>query len=593
MKINFKHIIFILLIILLALPLIQHAFKWIPVRPLTGDFVLVQRPEYSWAKWMDGSFQNQFDRYIEDHIGFRPFFVRLNNQLDFTLFRKANAEGVVVGKNNMLYEYDYIRAYTGNDFIGKATLDKKLNRFLFLQHYLKTRSDIDMILALEPGKARTYPENIPDSYLKKGKSLSNYEYISQKADELGINLLDLNRIFVNARDTATYPLYPLYGIHWSEHTMPFVADTLISFMENIRKIDMPDFFIKKIIINDSLADSDYDVGNTINLLFDLPHQSMPYPVFGFNTDTSKTKPMVLAVADSYYWNFFNTRVPAHLFANEAFWYFNAKVYPDFYFQEKWTSDLDLKTEVEKQDIILISVTERFLYKFDWNFIDQLYELYTPEYTGDIVYNYENQIRLDAGWFDSIVLKIENQGISLEEAIRKEAYYQSWVQEPEIFLTWYGRDHFKNVISNDVNWVNDIRKKAENQKVTFEDQLEKDADYVFEKEYPEIYKLNRLIEKFRESIYADSAWLRQVIEKADNYLMPADEMVKVDAEYLARQELFKSPLREDRIRYYEQRIMDDPEWLESVKVKASEQGKTLEEMIREDAVFMTDQEEETK
>lgn len=590
MKYTLKHIVFLLLIVLLSLPAFQHAFKWFVVRPLDGDFVLAGRPQYSWQSWMDGSFQNQFDRYIEDHIGFRPLFVRINNQLDFSFFKKANAEGVVVGEKNMLYEYDYIRAYTGGDFIGKATINKKLARLKFLQGYLKDTFDIDFLLVLEPGKARTYPENIPDRFLKNGKSISNYEYIQTRAKETGIRYLDLNRLFVEAKDTADYPLYPTYGIHWSEHTMSFVADTLISYLENLRQIDMPDFFVKEVIHGDSLADSDYDIGKTINLLFRLPHQPMPYPIFAFNSENNKMKPMVLAVSDSYYWNFFNTRIPKHLFSNEAFWYFNAKVYPDFYFGEKWTSELDLKTEIEKQDIIILSVTERFLYKFDWGFIDQLYELYTPDYTGDIVYKYENQLLLNSGWFDDVAAKAGAQGIGLEEAMRKEAYYQSWVQEPETFLTWFGREHFQSLISNDPTWAASIKAKALAENVSFEIQLEKDADYVFENEYPQLFRLNQLIEKHKLAILSDSVWLAQIADKATYYNMPVDEMVKVDAEYLARQEQIKSPSREERIRYFEELIQGDPAWLESVTKKAVEQGKTLDQMIREDAIYMMEQEQ---
>lgn len=588
MKYNLKHIIFFLLIVLLSLPTFQHAVKWFVVRPLDGDFILAGRPQYSWQSWMDGSFQNQFDRYIEDHIGFRPFLVRLNNQLDFSLFGKANAEGVVVGKNNMLYEYDYIRAYTGGDFIGEATLDKKLLRMQFLQRFLKENYDIDFLLVLEPGKARTYPENIPDRYLKHGKSLSNYEYILNKAQELEIPLLDLNRIFVNAKDTATYPLYPRYGIHWSEHTMPFVADTLIRFIESLRQIDLPEFVVEEVIISDTLAASDYDVGNTINLLCRLPHQPMPYPKFAFGSETDKVRPMLMAVSDSYYWNFFNTRIPLHLFANEAFWYFNAKVYPDFYFAEKWTRDLDLRTEIEKQDIIILSVTERFLYKFDWGFIDQLYELYTPEYTGDIVYQLENQIRLDAGWFDAIVSK-SSKSLTLEEAIRKEAYYQAWAQEPEIFLTWFGREHFKSVINGDPKWAAAVRAKAESEKVSYQEQLEQDADFVFNNDYPEIFRLNQLITKYVDAIRTDSAWFSEVTTKASFFNMPVEEMIKVDAEFLARREATEAPSQEERIQYFEARIKGDPAWLQSVTKKALEQGKTPEQMIREDAIYMADQE----
>jgi hypothetical protein len=91
MKFSVKHILLFALIALLTLPVFQHGTKLFNIRPLDGDFILSLRPQYTWKTWMNGTFQSQFNNYLEDHIGFRSFFVRLNNQLDFFLFKKANA----------------------------------------------------------------------------------------------------------------------------------------------------------------------------------------------------------------------------------------------------------------------------------------------------------------------------------------------------------------------------------------------------------------------------------------------------------------------------------------------------------------------
>lgn len=587
---HFKHIILIILIALLALPLFQHGTKLFNVRPLNGDFVLTQRPQLTWKSWMDGSFQRTFDRYIEDHIGFRPFFIRLNNQLDFSLFSKANAEGIVLGKNSMLFEYDYIRAYLGEDFIGEETLEKKLLRMQFLNRYLKQEFDIDLILVLEPSKARTYAEKIPDHYLRRNKTLSNYEYIAQRAPELDIPLLDLNRLFLLAGDTVSYPLYPRYGTHWSEYTMTFIADTIIRFLEDHRQIAMPGFRVEKLTYPDGLPASDYDGERTMNLLWRLSHRPMPYPIFSFYEREHSERPMVLAVADSYYWNFFNTRIPRNLFANEAFWYFNARVYPDSYIRDTWTRDLDLRAEVEKQDIIMLSITERFLYKVDWNFIDQVYRLYTPEYSGDIVYKYENLLRLNAEWFDKVLADAVANDIPLEKAIRQEAHYQALTKEPRVYLTWHGVEHFKNIIRNDPNWAAAIDDKAVKAGIPFEQQLELDALYVFSNNHPDVFRKHQLIREYMNTISADSAWMSSVIEKANFYNMPTYDMLQADAEYLAMKQLSNPAIREEQIKAYENAIKNDPAWLEAVRQKAAERNIPLDEMIRQDAIYMLEQKE---
>lgn len=583
-----KRFLFLILLVLILLPVLQHGTKLFHVRPLDGDFVLAQRPSFSWKSWINGDFQGRFNNYIEDHIGFRSFFVRLNNQLDFSLFKKANAEGVVVGKNNILHEFDYIRAYTGGDFIGKSTLDKKLNKVKFLQKHLKESFDIDLVLVFEPSKARLLTETIPDRYLKNGVALSNYDYLQQRASELHINHLDLNRLFVQAKDTASLPLYPKYGIHWSECTMPFVIDTLVSYLENLRNTDFPDYRIDQHYFSDTVS-ADYDIGKTINLLFRLPHPPMPYPKFSFTSHSDKQKPMVLTVADSYYWNIYNTRVPSNLFANEAFWYFNAKVYPDFYFGEKWVKDLDLRAEIEKQDIIILSVTERFLYKFGWNFIEQVYNLYTPTFTGNITEKYEEQIRMDAGWFDQIVLKAQKDGIVLEEAIQKEAKYQAWAQETDVYLTWFGQEYFESVIRNDKKWNEAILAKAAENKKTHEEQLSEDADFIFRQNKPAIHQKYNLIRKFVGSIRSDPAWLQQIVAKAASYEMDTATMIRVDAEYMANQQINPDDPLAEKTETYEALIRANATWLESVRKKAVEKGISLDEMVKEDARYMAEQE----
>ena len=121
MKNSGKGILFLIILLLLVLPGIQYFTNLFKIGELDGDFILNEKPVFEDSCWFDGSFQSKYNDYIEDHIGFRNFFVRLNNAFDFYINKKSNAEGVIVGKENYLFEYDYIRAYKGDDFIGKKT----------------------------------------------------------------------------------------------------------------------------------------------------------------------------------------------------------------------------------------------------------------------------------------------------------------------------------------------------------------------------------------------------------------------------------------------------------------------------------------
>jgi len=342
-------------------------------------------------------------------------------------------------------------------------------------------------------------------------------------------------------------------------------------------------------VTNHLEDSDYDVGKTMNLLWRLPHPEVAYPQYSFTNDGNKTRPMVLTIADSYYWNIFNTRLPKNLFANEAFWYFNAKVYPDSYFGTKWVKDVDLRQEVEKQDIIMLSVTERFLYKFDWGFVDDAFKLYAPDYSGDLIYDYANGIKDDATWFGKILAKAKKQGIPLEDALNDEASFQAIKEDFDNYLTWYGLDHYKKIILNESEWKEMIAKKAAEQGKSFDEMLTIDADYIFKNDHPAINQKYHLIQKNFNAIKSDRDWLNKVGEKAAIYFMDTIEMIRVDAEYMANLELEEISGEEVKIRAYENQIRQDPKWLDLVTKKAADQSKSLDQMIREDAEFMVEQE----
>ena len=134
-----KKILLVLLLSILVLPVLQKATGLFTIKPLDGDFILAKKPEYKHSNWFSGTYQEKFDKYIEQNLGLRPLLVRLNNQIDFSLFRKANAEGVLIGKNGYLFENDYIRAFQGTDFMGFNFIDKNVRRMRFLQDHLKKK----------------------------------------------------------------------------------------------------------------------------------------------------------------------------------------------------------------------------------------------------------------------------------------------------------------------------------------------------------------------------------------------------------------------------------------------------------------------
>ena len=528
-----KNILFLLILVVMILPAVQKEWPFVKETKLNGAFIEKKQPEFSWKGFFKGSYQNAYEPYLEQHIGFHNTLVRLRNQLDYSLLRKPNAEGIIIGKKDFIFEYDYIRAITGRDYVGYSFVDEKLRRLKYVQEYLKKTKNIDLVLVFMPGKASFYREYIPDKYFKKVSDSTNYSVYLSEIIKRGIRYVDLNYFFHQAKKDAPYPMFPKYGTHWSIYGMSRAAHVWLDSIEQFRGEKLNDFNTDSLYFSTVPLRTDYDGGKALNLLCNLSKEKFAYPYYVFGHDSTRYKPHVLVIGDSFYWNIFNSGIPKNLFANEAFWYYNDKVYPDFYIKPKYTRELNLKKEVETKDLIFIMVTERFLNIFDWKFIDQLYYLYTPDYIKDPVYDYMNEIVRDANWFNNVLKKALAKGETPARSLYENAIYMYRMKHPELFWERYGMDYFKNHLTGSPAAKLRLEAKAIKENRPFETVLSEEAAYLFSKKHPETYKKYLKIAEKEQLILDDPVLRDSIWSLADQYYCRRENMLYFQAKQMAR------------------------------------------------------------
>ena len=373
-----KKLLILLIIGILFLPLLQQKYKLIKFKPLNGYYVINKKPDsLSFKTWFNESFQKKCSKYLDDNFGFRQPLIRLNNQINYSFFKQTEAKNVVVGKHDCLYEEGYILDYTGYNFIGTLYWDDLLRRAKLLQDTLKRAHNIDLIFVFEPGKASFYPEYIPDRYNPQNKTISNMDYLIAQTKKRGILALDLNSWFRSIKSTSPYPLYATYGVHWSTYGMFTAADTLAKFIEHQRHIDMPELNWEAFPVTNTLKDVDFDIEATLNLLFELPHLQMCYPKISFITKPNKTRPKLLTIGDSYYWAFISNQIVDSMYSGHQYWYYFTGIWPDIWTPKNISVELNLQQEIEKQDVILLSMTELNAFYGYWGFIEAAYDIYYP------------------------------------------------------------------------------------------------------------------------------------------------------------------------------------------------------------------------
>ena len=481
-----KNLFLTIFLLLLLLPLFQTIFTPFKEKKLNGFFLLNDEPElkwFTWKKWFNGSFQVDYSKSTEDHIGLRNSLFRLHNQYDYSLFGITHAQGFIKGKKGNLFEEDYIQEYTGKYFIGKNAISKKFRKLRVIQEDLKTEN-IDLIPVIEPGKASFYSELIPRHYHPEKRSISNQDYFLQQFNELKISYLDLNRYFLQLKDTCRFPLFPKYGMHWSIYGVTIAVDTLIRFIERARNVKMPYFIVKKYEVSDSLRYTDNDIGNMLNLVFPLPKVKVAYPDLEYINTFGQKRLNVLVIADSYYLNIVNGFADK-LFGKEEYWYYNSKLYPDIIDNDHpvYVDKTDLRMKLKQFDVILLMTSEINMHCGYWNFIDEVYQAYHPDHLESKVYENENRIRNQREWFRFMVAKARMNGVSLERMIKIDAEF-SFYNDYNSLPNKNKEDsiiHISISIKNNPDWLKQVEVKARERGIPLEEMIDQDARYLYAKQ----------------------------------------------------------------------------------------------------------------
>lgn len=407
--------------------------------PLKGAVTYAVLPDFDIRSWFDGSFQQNFDKFVNDDIGFRPWLVRLRNQIAWSLFGKRYAAGVIKGKNNYLYELNYINAYNGVDFLGADTIRQRTLRIKQLSDKLEERGKT-LLVCIAPGKGSFYPEFFPDNMPPKPTQETNYHYYLKMLKEHQVHVLDFNGWFLQMKNRSECILYPQYGIHWSYYGMILATDSLIKHVEQIRNIDMPNMVIGEIRKSQKLQPLDYDIARGLNLIFKLPTVPMCYPQFEWEDNTGKVQPQILAVSDSFYWSMEDIGIGTKSFSGGGFWFYNHEIYPTDSDKPLYTKTAGSKRIeiIDKTDVIILMATEATIPRFSWGFV----ETTLADLDSD-----KNIIDLEE---DRI---LENE---IESALKNEI--ESMIRD----------------IKTDKKWMKDIQKKAQGKRISVDSMLVLDA-----------------------------------------------------------------------------------------------------------------------
>jgi hypothetical protein len=418
----------------IAVPLLLSFVKKDDKPNLVGQVISDEKPLFSWRDWFDRSFQDERDDYNSDHWAFKENMVRLNNQFYYDVFNQIRVNNFVAGKDHYVFAETYIFSAFGDDLMKESELAERLRKAKVVRDTLKKKG-IDLIFGLAPGKGRYCEEFIEDKY-KHPVTTRNHELFLKQAKANNLNVLDLYSWFLKMKPTTKYPLFPKFGHHWSYYGECLSVDTIIGYIETLRHTDMPDIRWDTVEVSDTARSRDADVLKSMNL-WKNPDQDMKlaYPNVSFENDSVKNQTRVLVLGDSYWYGPVYLGVGQKAFGYGDFWYYYNRVVPQRVQGEKlevW--ELDLKQEVESNQVILLMYADGNIPSYGNNFIEDLYEMYTSPQTFKMkrdrnrqIQTYAKQIRETPVLLKKSTKKSNELAIPLDSAIKIDAAKMAGLQ----------------------------------------------------------------------------------------------------------------------------------------------------------------------
>lgn len=477
-----KQLLAFVLLLLLVLPFLQKQFGFINEKKLFGSFGQAQAAggdTLRWSSWYDGSFQAGLNKKTEAGIGFHNSLVRLYNQLQFSIFSKSNAEGVVIGREGECYEEDYLRAATGEFFIGDEVWQQKARQLRAVQDTLE-RLGKRLLIIIEPGKGTVIPRCFPSPYDKAAGSKNNYLAMLENFSKAGVELLDLNACFRHWADTSRFRLFPRTGTHWSYYGATVAADTFLLRAADWFPGRIKPFNITAIEKSDVLRHPDDDIWLTMNLLMPAPVDDIAYPEISFPARPADA-PKLLTIGDSFYFNWQNEKFLLNTFSDSQFWYYNKLIHNHVGGQSGQVADIDFLPEVLKNDLIVIMITERFHQNFAWGFDAQLFEAFYPGKMSRKE-RFQNDVRIGNLDFKRIYEEAKAKRMPLQERLALEAKFRmfgDWQKHPDLYPDKEDViEMLMMAIKGSPDWYAMIKQKARERNITDEAMLRIDAEWLY-------------------------------------------------------------------------------------------------------------------
>ncbi len=412
--------------------LLQGFTHVVKMKPLAGYVPDEQPVKLTFKSYYDGTFQNYFTDHAKRNSGFREPCIRSYNQCLFSLFGKSTNDNIVSGIHKEMYLQMYLDEITGKTlkkcygseeyFMTKA--QKDIEKTLVLIDSLRQHNTAFLFVEA-PSKTWVYPEYMPQDYRDSIMPFCVQDYYTQLFKENDIPHIDFLSYFKSLKEQTKYPLYTRYGTHWAEHTIPFVADSILTKIGSLIGQEMPHIAcVDENLQAYAYSKQDGELEGLMNLLWPLRKPAMPQPIMAIS-DTTLRKPNILVIADSYFVQLHESCF-ADCFDRCEYWKYNDEVITkNIDFLGKVNQYIEAYHVIDEVDLVMVINTSVYAYDYMFGFCETANEAlldHDGKRNLKLIEETIERIKSVPEWFESVKQQAFKSGISLDEMLRLNAIY---------------------------------------------------------------------------------------------------------------------------------------------------------------------------
>ena len=427
------------LLVAIALQGFTGMVKMKPLSPYTSNIV-VEKQDLTFKTYWDGSYQEYLAQQARKSTGFREFFSRCHNQVAYTCFGKIANPNVIEGEHHEFYLKGCLDDVTGQLLVRNyGTVDNA--KFDAQKNVVETLTLIDtlrqhgtqFLFVFCPTKPAVYPETMPEAFKDSVSDFVLADYYIELFKENNIPHIDFYNYFKSLKDSFPYPLYTRFGSHWSEATIPFVADSILRKLEAVTGYRLPSVEVVDSNLSRDYSDQDGELETSIDLLLPLCKPRASRPISTLQDTLGKDRPNLLVVGDGYF-----TPLQGSCFVKAFnrwdFWLYNqTSISSRPELNWKYLNQLFNTAEtLEQADIVIALYTSNYLLNFMSGFPKSALELYENGGTNEqeAIQALMESIKSDPQWFGVIQQQAKERGISVEENLRLNATYVYQMEKNE-------------------------------------------------------------------------------------------------------------------------------------------------------------------